>query len=118
MIFFESAKRLENTLEHMGASFPSSAKISICRELTKIHEEVVRGDIALLLKMVKNNELTLKGEFVVALEGRSTEKLSLVMDKKIKEGFLNKLAAKDAAKLISLITKENKRDIYKQLLDE
>ncbi|MDC1189258.1 16S rRNA (cytidine(1402)-2'-O)-methyltransferase [Gammaproteobacteria bacterium] len=118
MIFFESAKRLENTLEHMGASFPSSAKISICRELTKIHEEVVRGDIALLLKMVKNNELTLKGEFVVVLEGRSTEKLSLVMDKKIKEGFLNKLAAKDAAKLISLITKENKRDIYKQLLDE
>ena len=40
------------------------------------------------------------------------------MDKKIKEGFLNKLPAKDAAKLISLITKENKRDIYKQLLDE
>jgi 16S rRNA (cytidine1402-2'-O)-methyltransferase len=118
MIFFESAKRLQDTLEHMGESFPSSAKISICRELTKIHEEVVRGDIALLLKMVKNNELTLKGEFVVVLEGRSTEKLSLVMDKKIKEGFLNKLAAKDAAKLISLITKENKRDVYKQLLDE
>lgn len=118
MIFFESAKRLEDTLEHMSESFPSSIKISICRELTKIHEEVVRGDIALLLKMVKNNELTLKGEFVIVLEGRSSEKLSLVMDKKIKEGFLNKLPAKDAAKLISLITKENKRDIYKQLLDE
>ncbi|MFQ3339803.1 MAG: 16S rRNA (cytidine1402-2'-O)-methyltransferase [Gammaproteobacteria bacterium] len=118
MIFFESAKRLENTLEHISEAFLNSTKISICREMTKIYEEIVRGDVSSLLKAIKNNELTLKGEFVIALEGRSTERVSLVMDKKIKEGFLKKMAAKDAAKLISLITKENKRDIYKQLLDE
>ena len=35
----------------------------------------------------------------------------------MKKAFLEKMQAKDAAKLISLITKENKRDVYKDLLD-
>ena len=54
---------------------------------------------------------------MIVIESSSLDKPNFIIDKKIKESFLKFLPAKDAAKLISLLTKENKRDIYKQLLD-
>jgi 16S rRNA C1402 (ribose-2'-O) methylase RsmI len=44
-------------------------------------------------------------------------KKSAEIDQSIMKAFLEKLPPKDAAKLLSLVTKESKREIYKQLLD-
>lgn len=117
IILFESAKRIENTLNLLREEYSSVKKIALCREMTKLHETIERGTIEEVQTRIKDGLVILKGEFVVVIEGFALEKPSFVIDKKVKESFLKLMPAKDAAKLISLLTKENKRDIYKQLLD-
>jgi 16S rRNA (cytidine1402-2'-O)-methyltransferase len=117
VVLFESAKRIEDTLQVLIEEYSSTNKIALCREMTKLHETIERGTIEDVFQRLKAGKIVLKGEFVVVIECSSELKKSFIIDKKIKESFLNFLPAKDAAKLISLLTKENKRDIYKQLLD-
>ena len=89
----------------------------MCREITKIHETIERGTIASIIEKINSDELVLKGEFVIVIEGNSTEFKNTKLNKKIQKAFLENMPPKDAAKLISMITKENKRDVYKQLLE-
>ncbi|RED98853.1 16S rRNA (cytidine(1402)-2'-O)-methyltransferase [Marinoscillum furvescens] len=69
MVFYESPHRLLKTLgqfaEHMGAD----RKVSVSRELTKKFEETVTGSVEEVLKHFETG--TVKGEFVVILEGKS-----------------------------------------------
>jgi 16S rRNA (cytidine1402-2'-O)-methyltransferase len=116
IILFESAKRIESTLSCIADEYSKNKKISLCREMTKLHENIERGTAIHLLKKISNGELVLKGEFVVAIEPFSLKDNDLIFDDKIYKSFLNNMPAKEAAKIISTITKENKRDIYKKLL--
>ncbi|HEY4495807.1 MAG TPA: 16S rRNA (cytidine(1402)-2'-O)-methyltransferase [Candidatus Paceibacterota bacterium] len=69
VVFYESPHRILKTLEslnvHLGAGLPSEKKITICRELTKIYEEVVTGSAVELLLFFENNPEKVRGEFVV-----------------------------------------------------
>ena len=71
MIFYEAPHKLLNTLESMAAVFGGERSISLCRELTKLHEEVIRttldGAIALY------SEQAPKGEFVLVVAGAVPE---------------------------------------------
>ena len=71
MIFYEAPHKLLNTLEDMAEVFGSDRPISLCRELTKLHEEVVRitlgGAIDLYQVQVP------KGEFVLVVAGAVPE---------------------------------------------
>ena len=117
IILFESGKRLPETIEYLSEEHSQHNKISLCREMTKIHETIERGTIALIKEKINSDELVLKGEFVIVIEGSSTEFKNTKLDKKIQKAFLENMPPKDAAKLISMITNENKRDVYKQLLE-
>ena len=70
MIFYEAPHKLINTLTDMLAVF-GNRRISLCRELTKIHEEFFRTDLATALEHYSENPP--KGEFVLIVEGRSAE---------------------------------------------
>ena len=117
IILFESGKRLPETIQYLFEEHSQHNKISLCREMTKIHETIERGTIALIKEKINSNELVLKGEFVIVIEGSSNEFKNTKLDKKIQKAFLENMPPKDAAKLISMITNENKRDVYKQLLE-
>ena len=117
IIAFESAKRIENTLSCIAEEYSKNKKISLCREMTKLYENIERGTAISLLKKINNSELVLKGEFVIAIEPFSLKDNDLTFDNKIYKSFLNNMPTKEAAKIISMITKENKRDIYKKLLE-
>lgn len=67
LVFYESPHRLLKMLEEFAVSFGKERKLSVSRELTKIHEETFRGTIAEAQKYF--SEGILKGEFVVILEG-------------------------------------------------
>jgi 16S rRNA (cytidine1402-2'-O)-methyltransferase len=67
MIFYESPHRLLKTLTEFVEYFGPERKISVSRELTKIHEENVRGSISEILSIFANR--TIKGEIVIVLEG-------------------------------------------------
>ena len=66
VVFYESPHRILKTLESLQKHAPKK-RVTICRELTKIHEEVKSGTPAELLKYFKNNPEKVRGEFVVVV---------------------------------------------------
>ena len=67
MIFYEAPHKLLSTLEDMAAVFGTDRPISLCRELTKLHEEVVRTTLGQAVE--KYTQAPPKGEFVLVLAG-------------------------------------------------
>jgi 16S rRNA (cytidine1402-2'-O)-methyltransferase len=68
MVFYESPHRLIKTLDQFIEYFGENRKAAICREISKIHEETVRGTLKELQEYYSNN--TLKGEIVIILAGK------------------------------------------------
>ena len=116
-IVFESPKRIKKTLNNLQKFVGKNRKISLCKEMTKIHEDVFRGKISEIIKDIENDQINLKGELVLVIEG-ADNKIDLNISKQIKKEFLSKLSASDSAKLISMLTGKNKRDIYKKLIEK
>ena len=67
MVFYEAPHKLLATLEDMSSVFGSDRPISLCRELTKLHEEVVRTTLGEAI--AKYAETPPKGEFVLVVAG-------------------------------------------------
>ena len=67
MIFYEAPHKLVATLEDMVAVFGNDRPISLCRELTKLHEEVVRTTLGEAVE--KYTAVPPKGEFVLVVAG-------------------------------------------------
>ena len=116
-IVFESPKRIKKTLINLQKFVGKNRKISLCKEMTKIHEDVFRGKISEIIKDIENDQINLKGELVLVIEG-ANNKIDLNINTQIKKEFLSKLSASDSAKLISMLTGKNKRDIYKKLIEK
>ena len=116
-IVFESPKRIKKTLINLQKFVGINRKISLCKEMTKIHEDVFRGKISEIIKNIENDQINLKGELVLVVDG-ADNKIDLNISTQIKKEFLSKLSASDSAKLISMLTGKNKRDIYKKLIEK
>ena len=69
MIFYESPYRLVKTLTQFVEFFGAERHFSVCREISKIHEECVRGTLTEVIQHFTTNEP--KGEIVVILEGKN-----------------------------------------------
>ena len=69
MIFYESPYRLVKTLTQFVEFFGTERHVSVCREISKIHEECVRGTLTEVVQHFTTNEP--KGEIVVILEGKN-----------------------------------------------
>lgn len=72
MIFYESPHRILKTLQQMEEYFGENRQVSLSRELTKMHEETVRGTLTEVQEFYKTN--ILKGEIVLVVEGKKKEK--------------------------------------------
>ena len=108
MIFYEAPHKLVNTLESMAEVFGEDRSISLCRELTKLHEEVIRTTLGGALKMYE--EQPPKGEFVLVVAGAQPKvaKEATADDAKIRvaqlmeDGMSRKDAIKQTAKELNL----------------
>ena len=94
MIFYEAPHKLCATLEDMASVFGNDRPISLCRELTKLHEEVVRTTLGDAIQ--KYTETPPKGEFVLVVAG-AARALELM-----ESGMSRKDAARQAAKELGL----------------
>jgi 16S rRNA (cytidine1402-2'-O)-methyltransferase len=66
VVFFESAARLAGTLEALAEVFPPDiTRICVAREMTKVHEEFIRGTLADVARGISGRDL--KGEVTVVL---------------------------------------------------
>ncbi len=119
MVFYEAPHKLSATLSDMYAYF-GDRKIAIVREITKIHEEVIRTTLKEAAEKYK--EESLKGEIVLVIEGYTEEEddVPTLEDAILKareymnEGMSVSFAAKQAAKDTGI----KKGDIYKALQED
>ena len=116
MIFYEAPHKLIRTLADMYEVF-GDRNIAIVREITKIHETVMKTSFSEAIKYHETQEP--RGEYVLIIEGAKEEIESYTLDDAVKlakklidEGLPASLAAKEAAKTTGI----KKSDIYKQML--
>lgn len=104
MIFYEAPHKLPATLEDLTRFFGEDRRISLCRELTKLHEEILRTTLQGAIEHCR--EIPPRGEYVLVVEGAAPpspetvtleEALSLV-EEAIAKGASRKDAARDVAK--------------------
>ena len=103
MIFYEAPHKLLTTLKDMAEVFGAERPISFCRELTKLHEEVVRTTLGEAVK--KYTATPPKGEFVLVIAGASEiekekatpEDAALRVAQLMEDGLSRKDAVKQAA---------------------
>lgn len=72
IIFYESPHRLIKTLEQLAEAFGPDRLACVSRELTKLHEENVRGTLSELVQYYQSNPL--KGEIVLVVSGKSEKR--------------------------------------------
>ena len=110
-VFFESPNRLVTTLEDI-CKILGERKVVICRELTKIYEEIKTDKVTNFIEYYK--QASPKGEIVVIIEGVKSEKTpeeTEVLEKiKLlqKEGY----STKDISRIISLLYNYPKKEVY------
>jgi len=114
LVFFESPQRLGGFLADLADAFGGDRRVAVCRELTKMFEEVIRGTAAELADRFEDGA---RGEIVVVVEGAAT----VVVD--LDEGtrqVLTLTAAgarlKDAAAEVAAETGLSRRDLYEAAL--
>ena len=72
MVFYESPYRLVKTLQQFAAIFGNDRQVSVCREISKVHEESVRGSLEEVIHHF--TEKPPKGEIVIVVAGKMKEK--------------------------------------------
>ena len=118
MIFYEAPHKLRQTLADLEAAFGPDRAVSVCRELTKLHEEVVRTTLCGARALYDAQEP--RGEFVLivagaaeqAAEGPSQAQLLKLVQEQIAQG----LSRKDAVKAVSKLTGCPKNALYDAVL--
>lgn len=114
LIFYEAPHRINKMLNLLYEVY-GNRKVCVARELTKLHEEFVRGN----LLDVKDKEY--KGEIVVVVEGFKGEEREIDMSsclEEVKKLVNNGLKTKDAVKVIAEKYKIKKNDLYNSFIKE
>lgn len=114
MVFFDSPKRIHENLTDMANMFGGARKAVLCRELTKTHEEIIRGDLNHLIYTTRDD---VKGELTLVVAGADPSD-------KDAEDYVAKVIAlteggmklKAAAKLVSEETGVRKNELYRAAL--
>ena len=119
ILFHEAPHKLLSTLEDLSAAFGPDRRIALCRELTKLHEEVRRTTLAEAAAFYRDN--TPKGEFVLVVAGAEAElRAAVPLDEAVAQVHALKsqgMRLKDAVREVAELTGLSKNDLYAAALD-
>lgn len=118
MIFYEAPHKLCTTLADFAEAFGAERKIALCRELTKLHEEVLRMTVGEAVQYY--SETQPRGEFVLIVEGAAEKKNKITQEEALERVLALRdegLSLKDAAKKVAGETGINKNNLYQLALD-
>ena len=110
LIFYESSHRIQEFIKALYEVF-GNRKICIARELTKIHEEYLRGNIDQFLNLTENQK---RGEFVIVVEGKKSDDNGDISHllKDVDELISLGLKTKDACEYVAKKEKVSKKTLY------
>lgn len=103
MVFYEAPHKLRKTLSDLSAAFGPARRVSLCRELTKLHEEILRMTLGEAVSYYETQPP--RGEYVLILEGAPEPQAPAVslddalarVDALLKRGFRRKEAVRQVA---------------------
>ena len=117
LVFYEAPHRISETLEDMENIF-GNRKIAVVKEITKIHEEILRGSISDIVVQMRDKKIA--GEYVIIVEGmsefheHSMEDVLMEIRMLMKKGLGRKEAVKKVAEEYGL----SKKELYDKSLNE
>lgn len=115
LILYEAPHKLESTLKDLKPIL-EDRKIVLAREITKIHEEFIRGDIDFLIEKSKE----IKGEIVLIIEANNKKEENKLLDLSLEEHYKyyenQGLEKKEIIKKIAKDRNVNKNEIYKNFI--
>jgi 16S rRNA (cytidine1402-2'-O)-methyltransferase len=119
LVLFESPDRILGLLRELGEQL-GDRDCAVCRELTKLHEEVLHGNISMLLGVLSSRKL--QGEFTVVVgPGKGVESVGMT-DQMVTERFhqLEKegYSRKDALKKVVKESGRSRNDLYRLLMKD
>ena len=124
LILYEAPHRLLKTLKELF-EYMGNRNIAIVREITKLHEEVLRGKLADIIADYESEKIAIRGEYVLVIEGKSLlekreERQKSFEEIGIREHYEKYIAEgmdkKEAMKAVAKDRGIQKRDVYKELL--
>lgn len=119
-VFYESSHRILASLQDMAEVIPLDRQIVIARELTKLHETIVKTSLGDALELVEQNDNMRKGEFVVIVDGAAIDKKEQMItdeQKRILGVLLRECSIKTAVAMAVEITGAKKKSLYQAALD-
>ena len=118
MIFYEAPHKLQNTLKDLTDAFGPERRISLCRELTKLHEQILRMTLGEALAYYTENDP--RGEYVLILEGAAEASVEALTLENAVSLALERIASgaskKDAVREVSRETGFPKNALYDAVL--
>jgi len=118
-VFYESCHRILSSLQDMAEIVPLDRQIVIARELTKLHETIVKTSLGSALELVEQNDNMRKGEFVVIVDGAVADKKDHIIStdqEKLLKVLLRECSIKTAVAMAVEITGLRKKLLYQAAL--
>jgi 16S rRNA (cytidine1402-2'-O)-methyltransferase len=114
LIFYEAPDRVAATLTDLAAAFGADRRASVGRELTKLHEEHVRGTVAELAARYANEAP--RGEVTLVVAGGSAAAPAVDIEAELRRLLDSGLGPKDAAARLVVVTGKPRRQLYQLAL--
>lgn len=119
LVLYEAPHKLKNTLDDLREYFGSDRRIALCRELTKLNEEVMRCTLEEAVGYYSENDP--RGEYVLVIEGTKGEALGafwqdMTVDAHIEYYISQGMKKMDAIKQVAKDRGVPKNEIYKQTI--
>lgn len=120
LIYYEAPHKLRQTLADLSAACGESRSAALCRELTKLHEEVLRGTLGELNSLYETTEP--RGEYVIVVEGaapRQQESMTLEQAAELAREFIaGGMKLSEACKTVSQQAGVPRKELYRLLSGE
>ncbi len=118
MIFYEAPHKLTDTLKHLAQTFGQDRRISMCRELTKLHEEILRMSLGEAMRYYEENSP--RGEYVLIVEGAAEQEEEVLTAQEalamVRTLLAQGVSKKDAVKQVAAQTGFSKNELYQAAL--
>jgi 16S rRNA (cytidine1402-2'-O)-methyltransferase len=119
LVFYEAPHRLEETLQDMHMTLGGERTLTICREITKLHESHYHGTLSEMVERVKTDGDMTRGELVLVVEGAPMPEgsgLTLDVDQLL-SALLQELPTSQAAKVAAKITGVERSVLYEKAME-
>ena len=116
-VFFVSAKNLNNTI-HSIVEYMGERDVALCKEMTKLNEEIFRGKTHEILMLIKEEKIILKGEFTLVVCGAAKKNLKKINNNIEIEiiRLLKKFNLTEVVKIVHSLTSISRKDIYRMAI--